>query len=155
MWTNKIGVIVGLIFMITFFSACSENEVVAEPEAVVVKAEPIKQNGVMYVPSELALIMRNMYDNMELVNAHLKAGEVVPDSLLQGYEDMLTAEATNPDEIDDHYFGFATGWLSELKVMRETPTLENYNNVMNACVNCHQSFCPGPIPKIKKLKLIP
>ena len=155
MWINKIGVIVGLIFTVTLFSACSENEVVAEPESVEIKAKPIKQNGVMYVPSELALIMRQMYDNMELVNAHLKAGEEVPDSLLQGYEDMLTAEATNPAEIDDHYFGFATGWLSELKVMRETPTLENYNNVMNACVGCHQSFCPGPIPKIKKLKLVP
>jgi hypothetical protein len=155
MWTNNIGVIVGLIFTVTFFSACSENEEANVPEVIEVEAKPIKQNGVMYVPSELALIMRKMYDNMELVNTHLKAGEVVPDSLLQGYEDMLTAEATNPDEIDDHYFGFATGWLSELKVLREVPTLENYNSVMNACVHCHESFCPGPIPKIKKLKLVP
>ncbi len=155
MWTNKIVVIAGLIFTVTFFSACSESESVEQSEVIEVKAEPKKRNGVVYVPSELALIMRGMYDNMELVNAHLKAGEEVPDSLLQGYDGMLTAEATNPEEIDSHYFGFANGWLSELKVMRKNPTLENHNNVMNACVNCHQSFCPGPIPKIKRLKLVP
>ena len=30
---------------------------------------------------------------------------------------------------------------------------EQYSRVINACVQCHQEFCPGPIRRINKLKL--
>jgi len=139
-----------------FVSSCSES---AQPER---KTElnkqtttPKKQNGVLYVPSELALLMRNMYDNMKLVGEHLEKGETIPDSLLTGYETITTATATNPDEIGPKFHGFAKGWLTEVETMKNEPTLTNYNNIMNACVHCHNAYCPGPIPKIKRLKLIP
>ncbi len=92
---------------------------------------------------------------MELVNAYLSANETVPDSLLFGYDKILTAEATNPKEINSTYKGFARGWLLEVEGLRQNATMENYNVVMSACVNCHQAFCPGPITKIEKLKLVP
>ncbi len=28
---------------------------------------------------------------------------------------------------------------------------ENFNTAVNSCVQCHENFCKGPIPKIKKL----
>ena len=114
-----------------------------------------KTSGVVYKPSELAEIMRGMYNNMSTVGKLVNSEQEIPDSLLLGYEAMLNAKATNPEEINEQFYGFANIWLAELKGFRETKDIKSYNSVMNACVNCHQSFCPGPISKIKKLKLVP
>jgi len=155
MLTKKLLVAVFLLGSATFFSSCSENN----PEVTVPKEAPKpavkKSKGVLYKPSPLAKEMRKMYENMKVVNALLKSNASVTDSLLQGYEGILTAQATNPADLNAEFYGFANGWLSEVAVLRDQPTLANYNAVMNACVNCHESFCPGPIAKIKKLKLVP
>ncbi len=129
--------------------SCSETKT----ESKKMESAPIKK-GVVYQPSELAQTMRNMYVNMELVNSYLDSNQVVPDSLLVGYESMLTDTPTNPEEIGPKFHGFAKGWLSELETFRNEQTVANYNSLMNACVHCHESFCPGPIKKIKRLKLV-
>ena len=146
---------IAIFVMAIFVSSCSDS---SQPErkTEVNKTSPAKkQNGVLYVPSELALHMRHMYDNMKLVGEHVGNGTQIPDSLLTGYETISTAVATNPDEIGPKFQGFAKGWLLEVETMRNEPNKENYNNIMNACVNCHNAYCPGPIPKIKRLKIAP
>lgn len=155
MLTKNIWVAVFLLGAATFFSSCSETK--EEVSSVKEAAKPLvkKQNGVLYKPSPLALEMRRMYENMKLVNSQLKANDAVPSNLLEGYEAILTAEATNPADLNAEFYGFAKGWLTEVAVLKGDLNRDNYNNVMNACVNCHESFCPGPIPKIKKLRLVP
>lgn len=153
MWTNfttylKAAGIVSAAFLVF---GCAETKT----ETKKVESTPVKKKkGVVYQPSELAQTMRNMYVNMELVNAYLDSNQVVPDSLLMGYESMLTDAPTNPEEIGPKFHGFAIGWLNELETFRNEQTVANYNSLMNACVHCHQSFCPGPIKKIKRLKLV-
>ena len=155
-FNKSIKLAIAFFVMAIFVSSCGD---VSQPdrktEVSKKTAAPMKQNGVVYVPSELALIMREMYNNMETAGTQLDSNGTIADSLLTGYEGMLTAEATSPDEIDDQFYGFANGWLKEVEVLRDNQTLENYNAVMNACVHCHESYCPGPIPKIKRLKIMP
>ena len=152
MWTNKITLIKAVSIGVTAFFAFGCMD---EPKEVKVEPIPVKKkNGIVYEPSELALTMRKMYANMKEVNLLLDSGEVIPDSLLKGYESMLTDQPTNPDEIGSKFYGFAEGWLNELETLKQNPNKENYNSLMNTCVHCHQSFCPGPIKKIKKLKLV-
>lgn len=155
MWTNCINgpKVVALVVATFFVWGCSENPTNVEPVKEVVAKES-KTEGVLYKPSELASTMRNMYLNMKVVNNLLDSGVFIPDSLLTGYESMLTDTPTNPEEIGAKFAGFAEGWLSELETFKTEPNIDNYNSLMNACVHCHQSFCPGPIKKIKKLKLI-
>ncbi len=111
--------------------------------------------GVLYEPSELAQVMRAMYANMTIVGEMVNQKEAIPDSLLFGYERMLSAEATNPEDLNEQFYGFANIWLNKLDGFRQSQDIEHYNEVMNACVHCHQSFCPGPIKKINRLKLVP
>lgn len=156
---NKVKLVaVTLFVMVIFMSSCSDT-IAPQPERKTevnkTNGTPNKQNGVLYVPSELALLMRKMYDNMELAGKQINSGIEISDTLLVGYETILTAEATNPGEIDAKYYGFANGWLSEVEVLKNEKSLVHYNAIMNACVNCHQSYCPGPIPKIKRLKIMP
>ena len=63
---------------------------------------------------------------------------MAPDSLLIGYESMLTDVPTNPEEIGPQFQGFAKGWLNELETFRKDQTVANYNSLMNACVHCHE-----------------
>jgi hypothetical protein len=152
MLISRFFILLGCILIIGCTSSSSSKD-----SEIVKKSKPIKSktSGVLYKPSELALIMRKMYSNMSLVGEHIDSGQDVTDSLLVGYEAILYAEATNPEEINEQFFGFANIWLGELKSFSESRDINSYNNLMNACVNCHQSFCPGPISKIKRLKLVP
>lgn len=147
---------VAIFVMAIFASSCSDTQQVERKTEVNKETKALKKSdGILYVPSELALLMRGMYDNMKLAGEYLEKGEVVPDSLLTGYETITTATATNPDEIGPKFQGFAKGWLMEVETMKSNQTQDNYNAIMNACVNCHKSYCPGPIPKIKKLRIFP
>ena len=109
-----------------------------------VPAKKKSKSGVLYEASELALVMRSMYANMTVVGEMVNQKELIPDSLLEGYERMLNAEATNPEDLNDQFYGFANVWLDKLNGFKETLDVTHYNEVMNACVHCHQSFCPGP-----------
>ncbi len=113
-----------------------------------------KSRGVVYKGSELALAMRSMHDHLEEAGKLLKKGEQVPDSLLPDFDHILTDKPTNPDEIGPKFYTFAQGWLGVYEDFRNDRNTESYNKVMNTCINCHEQFCPGPIPKIKKLKLV-
>lgn len=154
MWTNRLILLKAATFVLAafFVFGCSEESV--KTESLKKKESNPSSNGVLYQPSELATTMRTMYNNMKVVNGFLEKGKIVPDSLLNGYESMLTDTPTNPQEIGPKFHGFAEGWLLEMETFKNGQTKENYNSLMNACVHCHQSFCPGPIKKIKKLKLI-
>lgn len=117
---------------------------------------PIKtSSGKVHQPSELALLMREMYVNMTLAQEFLKEGESVPDSLLSGYQGIFTAEATNPRELTAEFEAFGKMWMNAVDTLQANQDLDSYNAVMDACVNCHQTNCPGPIKKIKRLKLVP
>lgn len=153
----KFYTLLGIFFMGISCSSEStqhpnESEISNKKE---IPAEKKAKKGVLYEASELALVMRSMYANMTVVGEMVNQKEAIPDSLLTGYERMLHAEATNPEDLNEQFYGFANVWLDQLKGFKETPDITHYNEVMNACVHCHQSFCPGPIKKINRLKLVP
>jgi len=43
--------------------------------------------------------------------------------------------------------------INQAKVLQEDSAnrVEGFNQFVNRCIDCHQSFCPGPIKRIKKL----
>ncbi|MFT4754788.1 MAG: hypothetical protein ACI85Q_002350 [Salibacteraceae bacterium] len=155
MWIKYISYLkVAILGVAAFFVFSCTDSSTEVKEVIETTKTKKKSKGIVYKPSELAITMRRMYVNMKLVNELLEAGSDIPDSLITGYESMLTDIPTNPQEIGAKFGGFAEGWLLELEALKNEPTIENYNALMNACVHCHQSFCPGPIKKIKRLRLI-
>ena len=157
MFSKRISIAVLLVSTAIFMFSCEENQPERKTE-VRKEMAPSKRSaskGKVYQPSELALLMRKMYENLKVVGEQIHSEQPVSDSLLLGYEAMFTAEPTNPDEIDEKFYGFARGWIMELHAFDSNRTQENYNNLMSACVHCHESYCPGPIPKIKRLRIAP
>ena len=103
--------------------------------------------------SELALLMRAMYEEADEVKKQIAAGEPIEFTL--DHEKILTAHATEPDKAASVEFkAFAKAYLQAVNTLKtaspEKQTL-HFESMVENCMACHQPLCPGPIVKIKKL----
>ncbi|MFK5891009.1 MAG: hypothetical protein QM486_09795 [Flavobacteriaceae bacterium] len=115
-----------------------------------------KQEPIMYKPSEMALLMRGMYE----FNNVLKMQIINKDSLLPFPEEFVnihSAVLTDKFERNDEFDSLSKKYLIYQKAIytsRSDSTAYFFNQSIQTCVTCHEPRCTGPIPKIKKL-LIP
>ena len=108
---------------------------------------------VMYQPTEMALLMRKMYE----VNKTVKTQIISKDSLLTfpvEFSRIHTAELTNPSERDKEFDSLAKVFIDHQKATFSSNSdslVFYFNQSVNTCITCHETRCVGPIPKIKKL----
>ena len=130
---------ISILFILFFGIACNE----APP--------PINPNG----DSELALLMRQMYDEGEIMKQKIMEGK--KHKVPTAFQNILSAEATEPAKVNtQEYKNFADAYLSTLEKYTRTSGLEAkeaYHDMVESCISCHKSVCPGPVVKIKKLYL--
>ncbi|MEO1260865.1 MAG: hypothetical protein AAFZ15_18850 [Bacteroidota bacterium] len=112
---------------------------------------PVNPNG----DSELALLMRDMYDEGMVVKTKIQNGEM-PELLLD-FEKIHTAQATEPEKAaSPAYKVHALSYLQAVDALKNADAgqLEkSYNKMVDACMNCHKALCPGPVVRIKKMYL--
>ena len=100
--------------------------------------------------SELALLMRQMYDETQKI----KQGE---SSMALNFspESIFTAQATDPKKAaSEQYKVLGTAYVNSVKNYHkaaDTDRDQAYEQMIGACENCHQALCPGPLVKVKKL----
>ena len=103
--------------------------------------------------SELALLMRDMYDESMLAKTALANGEKL--DLVMEHEGIFTVAATEPDkQSGDLFKAFGTRYLElveELKDPNNPNPEQSYTKLINSCKNCHSALCPGPLVKIEHL----
>lgn len=133
--------IVAAIFIL---GACSE-----EPKEVV--KQPLNPNG----DSELALLMREMFDEGMLMKNMIKNGEH-PEIRVE-FQKILTAEATEPEKAASaEYKAFAQTYINTMEAMKDASPEDKlvlYDTMVENCMTCHAALCPGPNRRIKKLKM--
>ncbi|MDZ4747026.1 MAG: hypothetical protein SH808_00950 [Saprospiraceae bacterium] len=114
-------------------------------------AKPLNPNG----DSELALLMREMHDDGMRTKKQLLEGKTP--TINVKYEKLTTAAATEPEKAaSPEYAAYATIYETAVKNFLErsgNTQVESYTSMVNACMNCHQQICPGPMVKIKKMYL--
>ena len=146
---SKVKFLLVFLTALTLTVSCSNNEENSSNNTVEVQ-QPLNPNG----DSELALLMRDMYDEAERVKTQIDNGEKVTINLNQ--ERILTAHATEPEKAaSPEYKAFAQSYLQSLKSLQEAnedQVADQFDNLVANCMMCHQSLCPGPMVKIKKLK---
>ncbi len=117
------------------------------------KKEQVYQEPVMYKPTEMALLMRKMYE----VNNLIKTQIINKDSLLsfpQEFSNIHTAVLTKPSDRDIEFDSLAKVFIDHQRATFSTGSdslVFHFNKSITACISCHESRCVGPIPKIKKL----
>ncbi|TCP22888.1 hypothetical protein EV195_11015 [Tenacibaculum skagerrakense] len=104
--------------------------------------------------SELALLMREMYDEAIMNKKNITNNKPLKINL--DHEKILNAIATEPEKAASSEFkAFANSYLQsieKLKYSNSHQKKEYFENVVNNCMACHQTLCPGPLVRIKKLQ---
>ncbi len=102
----------------------------------------------------MALNMRHMAAQADSIKTKLKNGLQV-DSLLHPFVPFYLSEPTDPNVLEPKFFDNA-------KLYREAyvnlmtakgDQVQAYNAMIGACINCHQSYCSGPLKRIRKLTM--
>lgn len=147
------------IFTFILFSCSNENcesESCNKEESSCVsdevKVSAINPNG----DSELALLMRQMFEQGEDIKELITNNE---GNITQEYIDELerihTATPTDPDVKTPEFKAYTELMIQEANTLfsNDSNKVKGFNNLVNRCIDCHQTFCPGPIKRIKKLTI--
>ena len=132
-----IGLVAGII--LTVGTSCAD------------KPKSLNPNG----DSELALLMRAMHEEGMRTKAQLLKGETP--ELTVDYHKLFSAKPTEPAKVANPlYAGFATSFEDAAKALGSefnADKVDSYKKFVDACMNCHQEICPGPMVKIRKMYL--
>ncbi len=138
----------------SLFFACS-----SEPKSevkTVVKTVEIVSDDAPNKDSELALLMRKMYLDADSIKQLIVNEEgTISDAFIAELEDVHTASPTDPEVKTVEFDAFNRSLVNQAKALKETVgnKTEAFNQLVGRCIDCHQSFCPGPIKRIKKLRI--
>lgn len=143
---KKILFLLPLIAWIVMAS-CSQGKTENPPTS----QKSLNPNG----DSELALLMRQMYEVGMQMKDHIQKGEKPAPDI--PYQTILTATPTDEAFTSDPNFpDFAQSYIDAMDNLKKAEN-DNvhlfYTSMVNTCMNCHQDMCPGPMVKIKKLYL--
>lgn len=110
----------------------------------------------VYKTSELAELMRQMHaDHLDL-KKKIEEGklDLVKNS---NYSFIHKAQPTDPNDDTPLFHTYADAYLLVDSMIYSGRTTDEYkdkfNDMVNACIACHQNFCMGPINKIELLRI--
>ena len=127
---------------------CSEKQANL-PSAEKPRREPPK----MYEYSELAAVMESVYTFHKALKDSITGNKPLPEIPDWNYA-LLHSEATNPKELQGDYQLLVEKFSSEMAKIAHSEhekQIAAFNASVQACLQCHQTRCQGPIPRIKKL----
>ena len=141
--------IVAVLLMVVFCFSCKKND-----EAACNKKQDRSgsKKFEMYEMSEMAALMEQMYVDNEQLRDRIKRGDTIgkfPNHFLKIHKAVMTDQQEN----DAFFKAQAANFIQAQELIYEDPknAKEHFNNGIDACVQCHEVKCGGPIPRIKKL----
>ncbi len=138
-----------LLFTITFCFSCKKNDSDFSDKKEL--NESTKKFD-MYEMSEMALLMEQMYVDNERLKERIQNGDTIgtfPSHFLKIHASVMTDEQEN----DAFFKEQAAIFIKSQALIYEDPknAKEHFNKGIDACIQCHEVKCGGPIPRIKKL----
>lgn len=112
-------------------------------------SQDVNPNG----SSELSLLMHSMEQQLKDAKPGVLAG-TYKGTYPSSFDKIYTAVPTDAKTKTENFDIFAGVYLNAVKTFVATPKVETYNNVVNTCLACHSQHCPGPVGRIKKLKIV-
>ena len=102
--------------------------------------------------SEMALMMRDMFFKLNDIKSKIQSEQDI------SYEQLRFSIIHESEATDDSFLNNGLTLMSkafEQKVLEfnNDPSIQNYTEIVNNCIGCHQGMCPGPIQRIDNLIL--
>lgn len=146
--------IIAVFCSIIFFTSCQQKN---EKIETVSAKDTVKtlSNFQMYEISEMAALMEQMYAYNTQLKERIANNEQLGDYPV-AFDKLHTAILTDPADRDAFFTEQAFKFITAQKAIYADTLLakDNFNKMVNQCLECHSKKCGGPIPRIKKL-LIP
>lgn len=106
----------------------------------------------MYEMSEMSLLMEQMYVDNQRLKERIKNGDTIgkfPTHFMKIHQAVMT----DPSENDAFFKEQAAKFIKAQQLIYEDPknAKKHFNEGVDACLQCHEQKCGGPIPRIKKL----
>ena len=106
----------------------------------------------MYEMSEMAALMEQMYVDNQRLKERITKGDTIgkfPNHFMKIHNAVMTDESEN----DIFFKEQAAKFIKAQELIYEDPknAKKHFNTGVDACIQCHQQKCSGPIPRIKKL----
>ena len=99
--------------------------------------------------SEMALSMRTMVDKLQQAKIDIELG-ITPNLSI---EDFKNAHFTDSSFQKEGFNPMADALVIAAKNFDKSPSVVNYEIVINTCRSCHEYMCPGPLEMINTLDL--
>jgi len=102
------------------------------------------------------LLMRKMYAETDSIKQLIITNEgIISKEYIASLEKIHTAIPTDANVKTPKFKAYTELMVNEANALfsNEQNKKEGFNNLVDKCVQCHQSFCPGPIKKINKLRI--
>lgn len=149
--------VTSFLLVVSLLLACGENSKPLPKTEETTKATsftPVASKDEHYV-SPLAQLMRDMTAFADSTKSRLTRGEdLLP--YPERFKDMLTAEPT-PGMVDHRTFDpFAFSYLHQLDSLYTVIPEDRqaaFDELVQYCAACHGQVCPGPLVRIKKLRM--
>jgi hypothetical protein len=147
----------GLLFLISFLVQACSNEPKPAIKAEAEKSDSLDACATIKDPNQpkpMVLMMRQMAANADSIKAKINRGEIL-DSLQYPFIRFYAVEPTDPNVLEPNFFEKARLFQSAYKELFQHPSEHKkyYNLMIQACVNCHQNYCSGPLKRIRKLPI--
>jgi hypothetical protein len=135
-------------FVLSLFLFGCQTEPEANQSVPEIKQASLNPNG----DSELALLMRQMADELDALKVNIDTELDL--SKISNYKTIHTAAPTKESMKEKGYQSYAQAFLLSIEALEQsTPAnrIETYNQVIKACMNCHEVTCHGPMRRIEKM----
>jgi cytochrome c5 len=152
----------GCLIGASFFVACQSNAEEPSSEANQAQTSEAESDAnqedekslEVNEPSELALLMRSMYDKNLALKQDIKAGKI-PESFPEDFLNIHTAQAN--ENLNETFDALAKEYIANMEAITQAKTTEEgvkaYNAMVNTCASCHTIYCQGPLAKIRRMKI--
>jgi hypothetical protein len=139
-----------VLVCILFFFNCAKKETITNSESCSKSSKD--KSFKMYQMSEMSTLMEQMYVDNQRLKARIQNGDTIgkfPNHFLKIHQAVMTDSTEN----DAFFKEQAQQFIKAQELIYQDPknAKQHFNDGVNACIQCHEVKCSGPIPKIKKL----
>ena len=96
--------------------------------------------------SEMALNMRIMTKELEIAKYEIEKFEKF-DNISFDFKKIHNQKATDSTFYTESLKPMSESFYRTVENFNNFPNSENYNNIINSCVQCHNYICSGPLSK--------
>lgn len=139
-----------ILLLLLVLIGCSQKETKPDCKA------PKKKALTMYKMSEMAALMEQMYAENQQLKERIMRGEKIgafPNHFLKIHQAVMTDSTENDAFFKEQAHNFIS---AQEQIYQDPKNAEaHFNAGVDACIQCHQVKCAGPIARIKKLYIKP